>query len=150
MVKQIKKLNKAVLSTYLLFSSIGCHSDVLDIYQPKRVYPIPSSAVWYGGIDGGNWFDCKPQKNHYFCKIYLDNGYLTNYGDFRLYNEKKGTCEESIDKEIIKVEGYDTFSEIIFLDTSFSLRADGVMTYPFIDAPSKYTSYICGKEISNF
>lgn len=43
--------------------------------QPKRRSNIPATAVWDGGVDGGNWIECKSidsANNIFHCTVYND------------------------------------------------------------------------------
>ena len=65
-----------------------------DTSIPKRIEGIPLTAVWSGGWDGGNWYDCHPlNKKEYQCSIYNDyTGSICTEGIFTLgmyYWDKK-------------------------------------------------------------
>ncbi len=82
---------------------------------PIRPSAVPSSAVWGGGPDGGDWIDCRPLNDstarRFFCTIYEDHSGATVYkGVFRLYGKSA-----SLDS-VRRLVGSYTGDEIILRD----------------------------------
>lgn len=44
--------------------------DGTDPLNPDRPPGMPESAVWYGGLDGGEWVHCNLQKGTLDCEFY--------------------------------------------------------------------------------
>jgi hypothetical protein len=57
---------------------------------PERPEPVPKTAIWSGGCDGGIWIELvEIKENKYRFRIYLDwNGELLMDADFKLKNCK--------------------------------------------------------------
>lgn len=94
---------------------------------PKRPVNVPKNAVWGGGVDGGNWYNCKKLNKqwHYYCIIYNDfNGQIESTGTYVLrgsYWDKEGNRPVVQDLNSLTLK-YDTFDgDAIFLLNSVSL-----------------------------
>lgn len=50
--------------------------------KPTRAAGIPADHKWYGGLDGGTWIHCVPQKDYkeFRCSIYGESGLLDAKG----------------------------------------------------------------------
>lgn len=67
--------------------------------QPERPISISETAVWIGGVDGGNWFDCfekNEQKGIIYCEIYTDTGFINWRGEFYFAEYTSGSLSEFI------------------------------------------------------
>jgi hypothetical protein len=143
-----------ILFLILLFLLVSCESKVK---VPSKVAGIPEQAIWFGGLDGGQWILYEKYDSSQFrykCNIYNDyTGDLTATGDFilRKYewnNNLKEFSYSLLGKELdsLKFSGYDGVS--IFLDTSIVLLPDGWIVYPFDSISGKKQLYTLGKEIT--
>lgn len=70
---------------------------VMQFYKPKAEQPerpnnVPTTAIWDGGVDGGNWIDCQlvdSLQNIFYCTVYEDfNGEILFKGKMKLEGEK--------------------------------------------------------------
>lgn len=52
------------------------------IYPPIRPNHLPTTAKWFGGLDGGDWLDCKLSGGAVSCTIYSDLGEKIASGKF--------------------------------------------------------------------
>lgn len=82
---------------------------------PARPSNVPREATWAGGVDGGNWFLCRPLKRawNFSCAIYNDdNGSLVHKGIYVLrsvyWNDaKKVPVIQSIKSRTLAFDDYD-------------------------------------------
>ena len=65
--------------------------------QPERPESVPASAVWDGGVDGGNWIDCQlidSLSSVFDCTVYEDfNGEILFKGNMKFEGEKISLTE---------------------------------------------------------
>lgn len=84
------------------------------IEQPERPENVPTSAVWDGGVDGGNWIACNnvdSTNNLFFCKVYEDySGKMIYQGKMKLEGEITS------EKKLIKLLGIYSGNEIYLKD----------------------------------
>lgn len=117
----IKKSFKAILIGLYILVSLKCILLVLgqeltridnqrEIIRPPKPNNLPKSAVWYGHLDGGFWYDCHKTKVAYevYCRVYTDEGYLLVEDEFEMYATqmrepfKKIPLKEFINQDIDK------------------------------------------------
>lgn len=149
---------RRVLSGLLLSISVlgGCDSydPANPVVPPPRPISVPASASWAGGMDGGNWFDCKIKSKKYECVIYTDydeSGYLISKGEYSIsFKSEPSVCKQVVvdEKLIFSGQGYGE----ILLENDFDLKADGIIDNP----PSVYPNvtgikqrFRCGEEVGN-
>ena len=70
-----------IILCLLTMKTIGCKSKV---EAPPRPPLVPATAVWAGGVDGGNFFECDVDEKHSVnrCLIYNDSTGDVNGGGF--------------------------------------------------------------------
>jgi hypothetical protein len=69
------------------------------VSSPERPPNVPASAVWSGGPDGGNWFDCdtKQDSEYNHCMVYADvTGIVLESGRYQLRNEKRAATKNEL------------------------------------------------------
>ena len=79
----------------LIYLPIGC----TITSDPDRPQNVPASAVWSGGPDGGNWFDCDSEKNSAYnnCTVYADvTGAVIETGKYQLKVEKRAATKNEL------------------------------------------------------
>ncbi len=145
----------SVIILEMFFSLISCktHGD----HDPKRPQNVPLSAVWAGGVDGGNWYDCHPEKSTatYFCIIYDEiSGSVISKGEFLLRkldwdNEKKKSKYIKLDKPVLKLffSSYDGIN--IHLRGDDVLVPNGWIIHPFNNTHGKKQEFSEGVPISD-
>jgi hypothetical protein len=80
----------------LLLTLFGCSR---SIPAPERPKNVPATAMWSGGPDGGDWFDCDydPKRDWNNCTVYSDvTGVVGESGRFRLKDEKRAARKEEL------------------------------------------------------
>ncbi len=127
---QISFFSKIALFFASIFSS---GSEV-----PERPDPVPESAYWAGGPDGGSWILCDRSQNNksYNCTIYNEfDGGVRAKGNYHLrfysWDDEKGSAvyiDPRTEKEIPDYEAFD--GEKIYVKDSHVLLPDGWIDYP--------------------
>lgn len=77
----------------ILFS--GC----TGVSDPERPPSVPTTAIWSGGPDGGNWFDCDSKNNseYNYCTVYADvTGVVLETGHYQLRDEKRAAAKSEL------------------------------------------------------
>jgi len=110
--------------------------------SPPEKHPnIPAKAFWRGGIDGGDWFECKKMtlKVGLHCNIYHDfTGQKIVEADFIPSKKIKSIVIE----DIKSFDGKD-----MYLKNNVVLVIDGSAFFPLGDGLVKKIKYIRGVEI---
>lgn len=78
--------------TVLTLAALGCPRTE----RVKRPDPVPATAEWVGGADGGAWIECKRTEvdSQLFCAIYHDRlGELIMEGRFEISGRDKSVGE---------------------------------------------------------
>jgi hypothetical protein len=73
----------------------GCTS----VSEPERPPSVPMTAVWSGGPDGGNWFDCDSKRDSEYnrCTVYADvTGVVLESGRYQLRDEKRAAMKNEL------------------------------------------------------
>ncbi len=87
--ERLSVLNKIVLLLFMLIMISSCaEKSSQTSEQRKRPDNVPVDAFWQGGVDGGQWYQCKnsSQKFQYHCVIYDDvTGDIDYQGDMEFY-----------------------------------------------------------------
>lgn len=89
--------------------------DQNKVSSPVRHKNIPENAQWGGGIDGGNWYSCRPsnKKWYYSCTIYNDsNGFVESEGQYKLQSQfwdkkQSKVVLQDIDSVTLVYDSYD-------------------------------------------
>lgn len=72
---------------------VGCQHT-----PPTRPSNVPATAVWSGGPDGGDWFECEStQSSHNRCTVYADvSGAVVESGRYQLKGERRAASKEEL------------------------------------------------------
>lgn len=79
---------------FMFFILSGC-----SVSDPERPPSVPEAAVWSGGLDGGNWFNCdsKLDSEYNSCTVYADvTGVVLETGRYQLKNEKRAAMKNEL------------------------------------------------------
>lgn len=76
------RLLTGVSALYLSLFVQAC--DEAFVVDPERPSSVPQTAVWYGGLDGGNWSNCLERNSSLECDVYWQNGDLYSRQSFEL------------------------------------------------------------------
>lgn len=106
---------RAIKFMFCVAALLGAGCRDVGLPPPERPKTVPANAVWAGGPDGGNWFNCKKiaKKWHYECSVYADfDGQLVDGGEYVLKSvhwdeENKEAIVEEMDKLTINFNGFD-------------------------------------------
>lgn len=86
---------KKLIIVFFLFAlvvSIVLYITKKTMQKPEKPKTVPRTAIWDGGIDGGNWIDCKyadSLNNTFYCVVYEDyRGKILYEGIMKLEGEK--------------------------------------------------------------
>ncbi len=96
-----------ILGTIIILYKVFHRPD--DLLPPHRPKKVPFDAVWTGGVDGGDWIQCKNIIDHlYECHIFSDwDGTKISSGQYCLEGniEKGDITFRMYDGEIIYIKG---------------------------------------------
>ncbi len=129
----------------------GCSKSEIE---KTKLDNVPDSAIWAGGVDGGNWFYCQEydEAYKYKCTVYNDyNGAILAVGDF-LFRKKQWSKEKRdviyFDVESRQEIEYSFFDgTTIFLKKDFVLVPDGIIDYPFDENSGKNQLFKDGRAV---
>jgi hypothetical protein len=145
---------KQIIVFIISLCFISCNSEVKP---PVKVSGIPEDAVWFGGVDGGQWILCEKIDTtmfRYRCKIYNEKtGRLITFGEFVLrksnWDELLNESKYSILNEEIDTLNFAAYDGIkIYLDSTIVLLPDGWIDYPFDSISGIKQLYKLGQENS--
>jgi hypothetical protein len=74
-------------------------SGCTGVSDPERPGNVPATAIWSGGPDGGNWFDCDSGKNSEYnnCAVYADvTGVVIESGKYQLKDERRAATKNEL------------------------------------------------------
>lgn len=83
------------LVVLVLVAVVACTAIVVVLYwdphrPPERPQNVPTIAIWYGGVDGGDWIFCSPTDSVgsvFQCTVFSDyDGSELARGRFQLNN----------------------------------------------------------------
>ncbi len=112
-----------------------------SVGPPPRLPGVPAAAVWAGGVDGGNWFDCHQlagSELSFECAIYNDQT-GTLYARGRFLPSQRPPAD-------LTFTAYDGSGRIAMSDTSW-LMAQDTVDFPFGDGHGKRSVFSSGKEV---
>ncbi|MFW5971874.1 MAG: DUF4240 domain-containing protein [Bacillota bacterium] len=82
----------------------------------ERKNNISDSAIWYGGVDGGDWISCEDynsNENLFYCEIYNDNTGGLKYKGLFKYTGNDTISLGKIKDKIIAFDGDNIYLDII-------------------------------------
>ena len=88
-------MTRQVFLAVLLTSLVGCTGGAV-LKRPKNV---PGTAVWSGGPDGGDWFDCAVGESTMFnnCTVYADvTGAVVESGRYQLKGSNRAATKDEL------------------------------------------------------
>ena len=77
------KHSTSVLTTLVLILLVQACTEG-QLVDPERPASVPQSAVWRGGLDGGNWVNCLEKDGILECAVYWQTGDLYSRQQFEL------------------------------------------------------------------
>lgn len=104
------------------------HAEPARPRRPERPAGVPPDAVWAGGVDGGDFFRCRPERTRYRCAVYDDHtGDLLAEGAFVLEDEPGG-----VSKAALQFDSFDGYT-IYLRGNRILAPVKGQVKYPFDD-----------------
>lgn len=129
-VKNIISIGSAIIGLNILIITVVIIKLLLPckIIVPDRPDTVPVSAVWYGGCDGGYWYEfVENRQDTLRMRIYSDSGYLCIDADYVSIDSTRTPPKES---EWNQFEYYSWDDDVQCINPQDNSSLELIMVYP--------------------